>query len=55
METMQQQGFSRFISLTNNVKLEGLYRTLGFKPCTLPEYQARQALSPDVQMYYKKI
>jgi N-acetylglutamate synthase-like GNAT family acetyltransferase len=51
IETMQQQGYSRFISLTNNPKLTNLYRTLGFEPCSRPEYQARQAASPDVQMH----
>jgi N-acetylglutamate synthase-like GNAT family acetyltransferase len=54
IETMQQQGFSRFISLTNHPKLIRLYQTLGFEPCSRPEYQTRQESSPDVQMYFKQ-
>ena len=54
IETMHRQGYSRFISLTNHPKLTRLYQTLGFEPCLRPEYQARQAASPDVQMFYKQ-
>ena len=55
MERMRQQGFSRFISLTNNPRLIQLYGTLGFIPCNRPEYRARQADSPDVAMFFKKV
>lgn len=51
MRTMQQEGYERFISLTNNPNLKKLYQILGFKPCRWPEYQARQAISPDVEMF----
>jgi N-acetylglutamate synthase-like GNAT family acetyltransferase len=52
VEAMHQQGYSRFISLTNNPKLTRLYQTLGFESCTRKQYQARQAVSPEVKMYY---
>lgn len=55
MSSLLQQGFRRFISLTNNPRLKKLYQMLGFIPCSLPEYQARQADSPDVAMFYKEI
>lgn len=54
MQTMQQQGYSRFISLTNNPKLTRLLKTLGFEACSQPEFQVRQAMSPDVGMYIKE-
>ncbi len=54
MERMRQQGFKRFISLTNNPRLIKLYATLGFHSCDRPEYQARQAESPNVAMFFKK-
>ena len=54
MAAMQQQGYSRFISLTNNPRLIKLYRTLGFSPCDRPEYQERQSASPGVAMLYKE-
>ena len=55
MEKMHRQGFSRFISLTNNPQLTRLYRTLGFESCSRKEYQARQAASPEVKMYYLEL
>jgi amino-acid N-acetyltransferase len=55
MGAMHQQGYTRFISLTNNPNLIKLYHILGFEPCPRPQYQARQALSPDVAMFYKQM
>jgi amino-acid N-acetyltransferase len=52
---MQAQGYTRLISLTNNPRLETLYLSLGFVQESRPEYQARQALSPDVKMYFRRI
>ncbi len=54
MESMRREGYSRFISLTNNTKLKRLYETMGFEPCNRLEYQTRQAASPGVAMYYKE-
>lgn len=54
MDVMRKQGFTRFISLTNNPNLKKLYETMGFVFCDRPEYAARQAQSPGVAMYYKK-
>jgi N-acetylglutamate synthase-like GNAT family acetyltransferase len=55
IETMQSQGFSRVISLTNHPKLIRLYQTLGFESCSRPEYRVRQEASPDVRMFYKQV
>lgn len=55
METMQQQGYDKFISLTNNPKVKRLYNRLGFETCSPADYQARQAISPDVQMHFKQM
>lgn len=55
MHTMQQQGFRRFVSLTNNPKLRRLFLSLGYAepaPDTLP--QRRQA-SPGVALFLKEI
>lgn len=52
VDTLRKQGFSRFISLTNNPNLKKLYQTMGFSPCDRPEYQHRQAASPGVAMYF---
>jgi hypothetical protein len=41
--------------LTNNPKLKQLYGAMGFVPCHRPEYQNRQADSPNVAMFYKKV
>jgi N-acetylglutamate synthase-like GNAT family acetyltransferase len=48
-------GFNLILSLTNNPKLHGIYTQLGFTQGTLPEYAARQALSPGVKMFSKAI
>ncbi len=55
MERMRQEGFTRFISLTNNPRLIQLYSAMGFVPCSRPEYKARQADSPDVAMFFKQV
>ena len=52
---MREKGFSRFISLTNNPRLEALYSQLGFEQRNLPEYRRRQAESPDVNMFFKSV
>ena len=52
IECARLQGFTRFISLTNNPALKKLYEKLGFLPCDQDLYPDRQAQSPGVQMYY---
>ncbi len=54
IQEMALQGYKHFISLTNNPKLKALYLRLGFIAHTPAEYQARQNLSVDVQMFVKK-
>jgi len=54
IKTMRERGASRFISLSNNPQLETLYLTLEFAKKTLPEYQWRQAISPNVMMFFKE-
>ncbi|MBR9986074.1 MAG: GNAT family N-acetyltransferase [Desulfosarcina sp.] len=53
MALMKTQGYTRFISLTNNPRLEALYRQLGFVQESRPEYRLRQEQSPDVKMFCK--
>jgi len=55
MDAIRKQGFTRFISLTNNPTLKKLYQTMGFEQCRRPEYLDRQAISPGVGMYFKQI
>lgn len=55
MDTLSKQGFTRFISLTNNPTLKKLYLAMGFEPCRRPEYLDRQAVSPGVAMYLKQL
>ncbi|MDD2388122.1 MAG: GNAT family N-acetyltransferase [Desulfobacterales bacterium] len=52
---MAAKGYRRFVSLTNNPKLETLYNTFGFVQQSLPRYQHRQEQSPGVKMFYKQI
>jgi amino-acid N-acetyltransferase len=52
MDLMRSQGYTRFISLTNNPRLKELYLQLGFVPESRPEYRSRQAQSPDVEMFF---
>ncbi|BBO69193.1 hypothetical protein DSCA_31230 [Desulfosarcina alkanivorans] len=51
MALMRSQGYTRFISLTNNPRLEALYAQLGFVRESRAEYRQRQAMSPDVTMF----
>jgi N-acetylglutamate synthase-like GNAT family acetyltransferase len=53
MALMTSQGYTRFISLTNNPRLEALYNQLGFVQESRPEYRQRQEQSPDVKMFCK--
>ncbi|MCB2146694.1 MAG: GNAT family N-acetyltransferase [Deltaproteobacteria bacterium] len=53
MALMKSQGYTRFISLTNNPRLEALYTQLGFTRESRPEYRQRQEQSPDVKMFCK--
>ena len=55
MALMCEKGFTRFISLTNNPRLKELYFQLGFVQESRSEYQARQAQSPDVEMFYHEV
>jgi amino-acid N-acetyltransferase len=55
MEILRKQGFTRFISLTNNPNLKKLYQTMGFEQSSRPEYLDRQVISPGVAMYFKQI
>ena len=54
MAHMQAQGYTRFISLTNNPRLEALYDQLGFVQESRPAYWERQAQSPDVKMFFRQ-
>ena len=53
MALMTSQGYTRFISLTNNPYLEKLYTQLGFVQESRPEYRQRQSQSPGVKMFFK--
>lgn len=53
METMASRGYSRFISLTLNPRLQALFSQVGFVQKSPPEYSKRQSLSPTVQMFVK--
>lgn len=55
IDQMAIEGFRCFISLTNNPQLGKLYTRLGFSKGPFPRYRARQAMSPDVTMYFKEI
>ena len=55
MALMIERGYSRFISLTNNPRLKELYLQLGFVQESRPEYRERQALSPNVEMFYHEV
>ncbi|MFT5699733.1 MAG: amino-acid N-acetyltransferase [Desulforhopalus sp.] len=53
METMASMGYSRFISLTLNPRLQALFAQLGFVQESPDEYSRRQSQSPEVQMFLK--
>jgi predicted GNAT family N-acyltransferase len=55
MQTMTAQGYSRFISLTKNPRLQSLFLHLGFVEKSPPEYSGRQSESPDVKMFFKTV
>ena len=55
METMASMGYTRFISLTLNPRLQDLFAQLGFSQESPEEYKERQSLSPDVQMFFKNM
>ena len=53
MEAMAAIGYSRFISLTLNPRLQALFAQLGFVQKSPNEYSERQSQSPDVKMFLK--
>jgi amino-acid N-acetyltransferase len=53
IETMRAEGYSRFISLTLNPRLQALFIGLGFASCTTDDYRQRQNQSPGVPMFFK--
>lgn len=53
MQIMMDQGYSRFISLTKNPRLQALFCQLGFVQVSPGKYQNRQSESPDVTMFFK--
>jgi amino-acid N-acetyltransferase len=55
MQTMQQQGFRRFISLTNNPKLKGLFLALGFSEPDPDLFAERRNASPGVSLFLKEV
>lgn len=54
MALMKSQGYTRFISLTNNPRLEALYTQLGFVQESPPEYRVRQVQSSGVKMFFRE-
>ena len=55
MQAMIDLGYSRFISLTKNPRLQDLFLQLGFSQESPPEYSQRQSESPNVKMFFKAI
>ena len=55
IDTMKTQGYSRFISLSGNPRLQALFRQLGFVEESPLQYSARQNQSPGVTMFYKAV
>ncbi|MFC1859571.1 GNAT family N-acetyltransferase, partial [Thermodesulfobacteriota bacterium] len=55
IDAMTKMGYRRFVSLTNNPRLGQLYYSLGFIQQSLPQYRARQKMSPGVKMFFKLI
>ncbi len=51
IDEMRRAGYRRFLSLTNNPVLAGLYQKLGFYPCPGDAFPHRQQQSPGVAMY----
>ena len=55
IDEWKRKGYERFISLTNNPRLQRLYCKLGFEKKTPAQYQSRQDASPGVAMFYKQL
>ena len=55
IERMIRKGYNRFISFTNNPRLQRLYRSLGFAKTKEPLYKERQEASPGVAMFLKEL
>ncbi|MDL2275979.1 GNAT family N-acetyltransferase, partial [Desulfosarcina sp. OttesenSCG-928-G10] len=57
MGLMAAQGYTRFISLTNNPRLAALYHQMGFAHCPSPPpaYAKRQEESPGVNMFFRSM
>lgn len=55
IDTMLARGYSRFISLTGNPRLQALLRQLGFVEESRNEYGERQSESPGVTMFFKAV
>ena len=55
IERMTRKGYTRFISLTNNPRLQKLYQSLGFVKTKEPLYKKRQMESPGVAMFLKEV
>ena len=55
MRKMEEKGYTRFISLTKNPRLQELFHQLGFSEESREEYSRRQSESPDVKMFFKGI
>ena len=53
IESMGDLGYSRFISLTLNPRLQQLFSQIGFVQKSMDEYSKRQAQSPEVSMFVK--
>jgi len=55
IKTMTEQGYTRFISLTKNPRLQALFQQIGFVEESRKEYRSRQSASPDVPMFFKAV
>jgi amino-acid N-acetyltransferase len=55
IHTLLAEGYSRFISLTRNPRLQDLFRQLGFVEGCRSEYLQRQNESPGVTMFFKEV
>lgn len=55
INAMRQEGYKQVISLTNNPKLIGMYRHLGFELYPGSAYRARQMQSPQVKLFWMKL
>ena len=53
IDEARRRGYARIISLTRNPRLRALYLSMGFLPCSPPEFADRQAMSPGTPMYLK--